>query len=119
MRHAVVVLLTIGTLLAAAAAVSAAGSTPICAPLPSPSSSSYWTPFGDAVWTANGLVTTSRADPTQPYGVTCGGASVTVSAAPLTIRVDDIVRIFHINSGPARATRRRRGSSAPSAERRP
>ena len=84
MRHAVVVLLTIGTLLAAAAAVSAAGSTPICAPSPSPSSSSYWTPFGDAVWTANGLVTTSRADPTQPYGVTCGGASVTGGSLPTT-----------------------------------
>jgi hypothetical protein len=69
---------------AAATTVSAAGSPTACAPTPIPSTNGYWTPFGDAVWTPGGLVTTSKADPAQLYGVTCGGASLFGTALPTT-----------------------------------
>ncbi len=61
---------------------SAAGNSVACAPVPSSSGTGYWTPFGDAQWTAAGLQTTSQAAPAQTYGVTCGGASVYGAALP-------------------------------------
>lgn len=84
LRRIVLALISIGTLFGAATNVSAAGSSAVCAPFPSQASSGYWTPFGNAVWTADGLVTSSKADATQPYGVTCGGASVTGTSLPAT-----------------------------------
>lgn len=84
MPSVVAVLVATGVLLVTAEAVSAAGSTVVCAPLPSASSGTYWTPFGDAAWTAAGLVTTSMAAASQPYGVTCGGASVSGGSLPTT-----------------------------------
>jgi hypothetical protein len=72
----------LGALFAAAGTVSAAGPGAVCAPVPNPSGTGYWTPFGDGAWTANGLVTTSKAAPGQPYGVTCGGANVYGSSLP-------------------------------------
>jgi hypothetical protein len=65
-----------GGLVVAVTSVSAAGSSVVCAPVPNPSGTGYWTPFGNATWTAEGLLTSSKADPSQPYGVTCGGATV-------------------------------------------
>ena len=56
----------------------------MCAPVPNPSGTGYWTTFGTAAWGPNGLVTTSQADPRQAYGVTCGGASVYGTALPTT-----------------------------------
>jgi hypothetical protein len=56
----------------------------VCAPTPSPSGTGYWTPFGNATWTADGLQTSSKNDPSQPYGVSCGGAAVYGSALPTT-----------------------------------
>jgi len=67
-----------------ASSVTAAGSSVVCAPVPNPSGTGYWTPFGDAAWTAQGLLTTSSAAPGQPYGVTCGGASVYNAALATT-----------------------------------
>ena len=55
-----------------------------CAPTPTPTTIGYWTPFGDASWTGNGLLTSSQSDPTKPYGVTCGGASVYGTSLPST-----------------------------------
>jgi hypothetical protein len=74
-------LLAIGATIAATG--SAAGST-VCAPVPNPSGTGYWTPFGTGVWGPSGLLTTSQASAGQPYGVTCGGASVYGSALPTT-----------------------------------
>jgi hypothetical protein len=71
-----------GLLVANAGTVSAAGSAVVCAPVPNPSGTGYWTPFGDATWTAAGLQTSSKAAPGQPFGVTCGGASVYGGALP-------------------------------------
>jgi len=71
-----------GALIADAGIGSAASSTQVCAPVPSPTGTGYWTPFGDAQWTASGLLTSSQAAPSQPYGVTCGGASVYAPSLP-------------------------------------
>lgn len=71
------------TLLVVTSSGSAA-SPPPCTPIPPASSSADWTPFGTGVWTPAGMVTTSQADPTQAYGVTCGGASLFGSALPTT-----------------------------------
>jgi hypothetical protein len=75
-------LIAAGLLVTGAATGTAAGTPIVCAPTPSPSGTGYWTPFGDAHWTATGLQTSSRADSAQPFGVTCGGASVYGSALP-------------------------------------
>lgn len=64
--------------------VSAAGPSTVCAPVPTPNTASYWTPFGDSQWTASGLLTQSRSVPSNPYGVSCGGASVYGSSLPTT-----------------------------------
>ena len=61
---------------------TAAGGSVVCAPVPNPSGTGYWTPFGDGQWTATGLQTSSQTDPSQPFGVTCGGASVYGPALP-------------------------------------
>ena len=71
-----------GGLVVAVTSVFAAGSSVVCAPVPNPSGTGYWTPFGNATWTANGLLTSSKAAPSQPYGVSCGGATVYGSALP-------------------------------------
>jgi hypothetical protein len=71
-----------GGLVVAVTSVSAAGPAVVCAPVPNPSGTGYWTPFGDATWTANGLLTSSQPAPSQPYGVTCGGAAVYGTALP-------------------------------------
>jgi hypothetical protein len=71
-------------LLVTPGAGTAAGNTIVCAPVPSPSGTGYWTPFGDGQWTATGLQTTSQPDSSQPFGVTCGGASVYGPALPTT-----------------------------------
>jgi hypothetical protein len=76
--------MTAALLVTSASTVTAAGASVVCAPTPTPSGTGYWTPFGDAHWTASGLQTSSRADATQPYGVTCGGASVYSSALPVS-----------------------------------
>jgi hypothetical protein len=66
-------------------ASSGSAATPVvCAPTPNPAGTGYWTTFGDATWTADGLQTSSQSDPSQPYGVTCGGASVYGNALPTT-----------------------------------
>lgn len=75
-------LVTAGVLVASAATVTAASSPVVCAPVPNPAGTGYWTPFGDANWTAAGLQTTSKSDPSVPFGVTCGGASVFGGALP-------------------------------------
>jgi len=69
-------------LLVTPGAGTAAGNSIVCAPVPSPSGTGYWTPFGDGQWTAAGLQTSSQPDPSQPFGVTCGGASVYGPALP-------------------------------------
>src|SRR5436305_1965579 len=78
MRRILGVLIITAAAVAAASTLagSASGSTAVCAPVPNPSGTGYWTTFGTAAWGPNGLVTTSQADPRQAYGVTCGGASV-------------------------------------------
>lgn len=75
-------LVTTGVLVMSAATVTAASSTAACSPVPNPSGTGYWTPFGNATWTAQGLETSSQSAPSQPYGVTCGGASVYGAALP-------------------------------------
>jgi hypothetical protein len=71
-------------LLTGAATVTAASSSAVCAPVPNPGGTGYWTPFGDATWVATGLQTSSQSAPSEPYGVTCGGASVYGSALPVS-----------------------------------
>src|SRR5579859_6644579 len=85
-----VVLATLfGIALAVAAAMllstapsGSAASPVVCAPTPTPAGTGDWTQFGNATWTADGLLTSSQSDPSQPYGVTCGGASVYGTALP-------------------------------------
>ena len=78
-----IVIAGIVLLLSAGSGRAAAASTP-CAPTPNPSSLGYWSPFGDASWTGNGLQTSSQGAPGQPYGVTCGGAAVYGTSLPTT-----------------------------------
>lgn len=82
MRRVLAILIGLAVPFAAATAVSGASSPLPCVPTPIPAASGYWTPFGNGVWTPAGLVTSSKADPSQPYGVTCGGASLYGSALP-------------------------------------
>lgn len=81
-RRIFAVLIGLAVSLIAATSVSAAGSASACTPIPRPFSTGYWSPFGNAVWTPDGLVTTSKADPAQQYGVTCGGAALFGAALP-------------------------------------
>jgi hypothetical protein len=90
-KGAAVVAIILGALVVLITAVSASGSTPsavssnsACAPTPSPTGTGYWTLFGDSSWTGDGLLTSSKADPSAPYGVTCGGASVYGQSLPTT-----------------------------------
>jgi hypothetical protein len=71
-----------GSLWLVAAGRSTTGATIPCAPTLNPQANGYWNAFGTGVWTGDGLLTTSRAAPGQPYGVTCGGASVYGPALP-------------------------------------
>jgi hypothetical protein len=74
----------VAALIVAATVPAANNPSAVCAPTPNPAVQSDWVPFGNATWTGQGLVTTSRLDPSQPYGVTCGGASVYGAALPTT-----------------------------------
>jgi len=90
--------------LAVLATSGAAAGTPPCTVAPNPSSNGYWTPFGDGTWTGLGLLTSSQASPSQPTGVTCGGASVYGSALPTTDpnRITALSFDFNANlSGPS------------------
>lgn len=82
MRRIVGVVAGFGALCAVAGSVSAAGSTAVCAPVPNPAGTGYWTAFGNGAWSANGLLTSSKAAPGQPYGVSCGGANVYGGSLP-------------------------------------
>ena len=77
------VLIAVIVLLLSGSGRAAAASTP-CTPTPNPSGTGYWTPFGLASWTSDGLQTSSQSAPSQPYAVTCGGASVYGPALPTT-----------------------------------
>jgi hypothetical protein len=44
----------------------------------------YWQKFGTASWTADGLLTTSAADTSQPFGVSAGGAKLDGTRLPTT-----------------------------------
>lgn len=74
----------VALLLSPAVRQSAASPGTVCAPGPSPSGTGDWGPFGNATWTGNGLLTTSASAPGQPYGVSCGGASVYGDGLPTT-----------------------------------
>lgn len=77
-------LVTVGVLIATVGSVSAATPSTACAPVPNPTVHTQWVPFGTARWTADGLLTTSAHAPSQPFGVSCGGASVYGNALPTT-----------------------------------
>ncbi len=84
-------LASVACVMAAAAVLLLAGkggaastSAQPCTPTPNPQANGFWNAFGTGTWTATGLLTTSQAAPGQPYGVTCGGASVYGNALPTT-----------------------------------
>jgi hypothetical protein len=75
-------LATTGVVLATSAGTVTAAGSVVCAPVPNPAGTGYWTPFGDATWVATGLQTSSASAPGEPYGVSCGGASVFGNGLP-------------------------------------
>lgn len=44
----------------------------------------WWQKFGNATWTADGLLTSSAPDATQPFGVSSGGAALSAARLPTT-----------------------------------
>lgn len=93
----------LGMLISNAASVSAAGNQ-LCTIAPSSVFNGYWTPFGDGGWTGLGLLTSSQSDPTQPSGVTCGGASVYGDSLPTSDPTQVTALSFDFNadhSGPS------------------
>lgn len=78
----VVLISSVAVLVAAVGSGSAAVKK--CTPPSTSGGTGSWTASGDSTWTPQGLLTSSQPDPTELYGVTCGGASVSGSALPTT-----------------------------------
>lgn len=77
-------LLTAGALWVVAPAGST-GPQPAASQAPAaPTAAQFWQRFGNARWTPDGLVTNSVPDPTEPFGVTSGGAALRAERLPTT-----------------------------------